>query len=560
MPVTTPPSISALPTAPDPSDRTTFNARAYAWSSALPTMNTELAALAANVFDNATDAAASATAAATQVGIATTQAGDAATQAGIAATQAGNAQTSATNAALSEINAAASAATATSAPGTSATSTTSLAVGLGSKSLTIETGKSLVVGMSVKIANTATPTTWMHGDITSYNSGTGALVVNVTTINGSGTLAAWTVSISAPAGVSTYPKQAVQDKTAAYTVALSDHATTIRTTSGTGDITLLASASAGVGFSFNYENETTAVRYITRAGSDTFQGGETSIAVPPGGAVTIACATASASGKWKVMSASGTGNGANSLAWGSGIASGQGSIAFGANGTATASALGTISMGSGTANANYAMNFGSGSATGQSAIQFGSSTASGQDAFAVGPSNQATGSRSYASGIYGLADFTGKRAHGAMSPRGASWGYSQYARTVLSAWATATSTNYVLTADNSGTAGAANIINVAASRLVTFHAIVSAGRLASSGSEAAGWEVKGVIRRGNTGSVAFVGTPTVTSLGGTVPTGWTLTATADTTNHGLALTFNMGATAMGNVYVSATVHAAEVAI
>lgn len=567
MAVTTPPSITVLPAAPDPSNRATFNSLAYAWSNSLPTFRTELAALGTNVFNNATDAANSATLAANQVTLAANQVTLATTQADYAATSAinaliseNNSLTNANNAATQAGNAAASAATAVAAPGTNATSTTSVAIGLGAKSLTIQTGKDIVVGMSVKVASTASPTNWMHGDVTSYNSGTGALGVNVTTINGSGTLAAWTVSLSAPAGVSTYPKQTVQDKTAAYTIALSDHATTIRTTSGTGDITLLASASAGVGFQFNYINETTAIRYITRAGSDTFQGGESSIAVPPGGAITITCATASASGKWKVLDVSATGNGANSVALGSAIASGQGSIAAGANGTAQATALGAISFGSGIANANYAMSFGSGTASGQSSIQMGASTASGNNAVAIGTSNTASGVYSTATGVYGLADFYGKRAHGAMSPRGLSNGYSQYARTVLSAYATAINTNYTLTADNSGTAGASNIINVPLSRLVTFTAIVSAGQLASAGSSAAGWEVKGVIRRGNTGSVAFVGTPTVTSLGGTVPTGWTLTATADTTNHGLALVFNMGATAMSGVHVSATVHASEVAL
>ena len=62
-----------------------------------------------------------------------------------ASTQAGNASTSAGAAS-------ASAASAISAPGTSATSSTSLAIGLGAQSLTIQTGKSIVVGMFVTIA------------------------------------------------------------------------------------------------------------------------------------------------------------------------------------------------------------------------------------------------------------------------------------------------------------------------------------------------------------------------------------------------------------------------
>jgi archaellum component FlaF (FlaF/FlaG flagellin family) len=56
--------------------------------------------------------------------------------------------------------------------------------------------------MSVKIARTASPSNWMHGDVTSYNIGTGALVVNSTNILGSGTYTDWTVTLSAPSSVS----------------------------------------------------------------------------------------------------------------------------------------------------------------------------------------------------------------------------------------------------------------------------------------------------------------------------------------------------------------------
>ena len=103
-----------------------------------------------------------------------------------------------TSSSLSETNAAASAATALAAPGTNATSTTSDTVTIGATTITVQTGKDFVVGMSVKIASTASPTNWMHGDITNYTTGTGSLTVQVTSISGSGTLSAWTVSISGP--------------------------------------------------------------------------------------------------------------------------------------------------------------------------------------------------------------------------------------------------------------------------------------------------------------------------------------------------------------------------
>lgn len=78
-----------------------------------------------------------------------------------------------------------------------ATSTTSLTIGTGSKSLTIETGKGYVAGQAVLIVSTAGPTNFMTGQVTSYNSGTGALVVSVTATGGSGTVAAWTISVTA---------------------------------------------------------------------------------------------------------------------------------------------------------------------------------------------------------------------------------------------------------------------------------------------------------------------------------------------------------------------------
>ncbi|MDC8446463.1 MAG: hypothetical protein LV471_11125 [Nitrosomonas sp.] len=80
---------------------------------------------------------------------------------------------------------------------TSSVSSSSLAIDAGNKSLSVDTGKSYVPGMTLRIANTADVSKWMQGEVVSYDSGTGALVVVVTHTNGSGTLSAWTVSLSA---------------------------------------------------------------------------------------------------------------------------------------------------------------------------------------------------------------------------------------------------------------------------------------------------------------------------------------------------------------------------
>lgn len=112
-------------------------------------------------------------------------------------TQAGIATTQATNAAASAVAAAASAALA--AGSLLGTSTTSNTIGTGSKTFTTQTGLDLGLGF-VTVAETSVPSNYFHGQITSYNSGTGSLVVNVLDTGGSGTHTDWTISVSGPAG------------------------------------------------------------------------------------------------------------------------------------------------------------------------------------------------------------------------------------------------------------------------------------------------------------------------------------------------------------------------
>ena len=84
MPITTPPTITALPSPPDPNNRATFNTLAYPWSVAQQTLATEVGAVAANVYDNAQEAEAQAGASATQASNAAASA-DAANAAKLAA-------------------------------------------------------------------------------------------------------------------------------------------------------------------------------------------------------------------------------------------------------------------------------------------------------------------------------------------------------------------------------------------------------------------------------------------------------------------------------------------
>lgn len=79
---------------------------------------------------------------------------------------------------------------------TTSTSETELAISTGEKTLTVEADKSYFVGMSVKIANTTDGAEWMLGDVLSYDIVSGELVVDVQTLRGTGTISAWTITLS----------------------------------------------------------------------------------------------------------------------------------------------------------------------------------------------------------------------------------------------------------------------------------------------------------------------------------------------------------------------------
>lgn len=116
-----------------------------------------------------------------------------------ATTQAGNAATSAGNAATSANNAAASAQTALTAPGTQATSTATLTVSTGSMSFSLaQTGKGFIVGQWVAITDTSLPGRWLAGQITAFNSGTGAITVQVVQANGTGSASTWAIAPTPP--------------------------------------------------------------------------------------------------------------------------------------------------------------------------------------------------------------------------------------------------------------------------------------------------------------------------------------------------------------------------
>jgi hypothetical protein len=89
------------------------------------------------------------------------------------------------------------------------TSTTSVAIGTGSKSLTMEADKLLQIGQWVNIASAADAVNFMFGQVRAYNTVTGGLVVEVSLVGGSGTYTDWVISLS-PTGATGPGPQAIR--------------------------------------------------------------------------------------------------------------------------------------------------------------------------------------------------------------------------------------------------------------------------------------------------------------------------------------------------------------
>ena len=80
----------------------------------------------------------------------------------------------------------------------SGSSTTNIVSGPGSKTFTVETGKSFTSGQYLMAASVSSPSVFMSGQVTSYDPLTGALVLSVTDTGGAGTTKAdWSIAPSA---------------------------------------------------------------------------------------------------------------------------------------------------------------------------------------------------------------------------------------------------------------------------------------------------------------------------------------------------------------------------
>jgi hypothetical protein len=78
-------------------------------------------------------------------------------------------------------------------------SVTSLTPSVASKSFTASTGLAYQIGQPVMMASASNPAVWMSGPVTAYNSTTGAMTVNVTSIGTASAKADWIISL-VPAG------------------------------------------------------------------------------------------------------------------------------------------------------------------------------------------------------------------------------------------------------------------------------------------------------------------------------------------------------------------------
>lgn len=195
MPIETPPPITPVPTpVPQRGDRATFSDRVDAFVTWLEGAPPQFEAVAENVENNATEAATSASAAAASAAAADASADAAATSETAAAASAA--------AALASETAAEAAADMAIAQGASVTgtSTTNLTISTGTKSLTTQTNKQFEAGQFVTVASVADPANYMHGQITAYDNGTGAMDVTVTSVGGAGTFASWNISLSGARG------------------------------------------------------------------------------------------------------------------------------------------------------------------------------------------------------------------------------------------------------------------------------------------------------------------------------------------------------------------------
>jgi hypothetical protein len=83
-------------------------------------------------------------------------------------------------------------------PGYIATSTSTVTIGTGAQTFTTQAGLAYAAGSRVRVASSATPSSWMEGLITSYSGTT--MAVNVDLVSGSGSFSSWNINVAGTQG------------------------------------------------------------------------------------------------------------------------------------------------------------------------------------------------------------------------------------------------------------------------------------------------------------------------------------------------------------------------
>lgn len=211
--------------------------------------------------------------------------GDTMTELGSASTDAAAAAASASAAATSATNAS------TYAAALQSTSTTSNAIGTGSKTFTTQSGKQFYTGQWVQIVDAASSANWMGGQVTSYSSTT--LEVNVTSTGGSGTKTDWKIGpAGSPGATGATGATGSQDlvylsKSGTYTVLAADKARYFDLTGDGWTLTFSAPATLGANWWALLSNNGTGE--VTLAHTSGNIDGLTSFKMYPGEARIVQC-------------------------------------------------------------------------------------------------------------------------------------------------------------------------------------------------------------------------------------------------------------------------------
>lgn len=172
------------------------------------------------------------------------------------------------------------------------TSTTSVSVGTGAKAFTTQPGKYFDAPGFVLVYRTSNPAIFMVGQVTSYNSGTGALAISVPADGaaGSGTYTDWSILVTGQrgsAGGAGYPVVGQRSTVNSDTVALTDRNKVLSMT-GTGTIGFAACSTLGDGYSVYLQNRGSGLITLDPNDGETIDGAASKL-IHPGQSLLVSC-------------------------------------------------------------------------------------------------------------------------------------------------------------------------------------------------------------------------------------------------------------------------------